>query len=365
MKNVLLIILAAFLSLNTYAQHTNHEQEEEHTEHTTDSHSETDHSNHAEEGGDYNPTPTIMHHIADANEVRIVRNIVLPLPVMIYNTTHNNWFFGMSSQFHPDSHGHGHETVGNYEMVESRVVPMDGSKYIDLSITKNVFWMLVGAFIIFFVFRAMAKAYKNRPNQAPSGLQGFMEPLVDFVDKEIARPFLGAKTGKYLPYLVAVFFFIWLLNIVGLISPLGNPNITGNIAVTASLTVFTFLIIQFSGNKHYWGHIFNPPGVPGWVKVILVPVEILGIFTKPFALMIRLFANITAGHILLLSLVSLIFIFGKAGESLGGSLVGIAISVPFTIFIFLIELLVAALQAYIFTMLSAVFIGQAIEEPHH
>lgn len=345
------------------AQPTEQQEEEVHTQENSTAH-DSDEQAHAD-SGEYDPTPTIMHHIADANEVRLVGNIVLPLPVMIYNTTHKNWFFGMSSQFHPDSHGHGHTTVGNYKMEGSRVVPTDGSGYIDLSITKNIFWMIMGSALLFFVFRATAQAYKKRPNQAPKGLQAFMEPIVEFVENDIARPFLGAKTHIYLPYLVAVFFFIWLFNVIGLLTPIGNPNITGNIAVTAALTMITFVIIQFSGNKHYWGHIFNPPGVPGWVKIILIPVEILGIFTKPFALMIRLFANITAGHILFLSLVSLIFIFGKAGESLGGSLVGIGISVPFTLFIFLIELLVAAIQAYIFAMLSAVFIGQAIEEPHH
>lgn len=400
-----------------HSQHgENHQTETHHSDAHGEEHSDahsTDHSDsHSEESGSYNPTPTIMHHIADANELHLFGNVALPLPVIMFNATNKKFMFGMSSQFEP-KHGDGTKEVGGYVMSHSRVkskknlalapevvkakaafatwksenaeilktdegkvalkeqkaklkaVTSKVDKVIDLSITKNVFWMILTAIGLFLLFRAVSKGYKKNRGKAPSGVQGVVEPIIVFIQDEIAKPYLGKKSGKYLPYLITVFFFIWALNLVGLISPFGNPNVSGNIAVTAALTVFTFFIILFSGNKHYWEHILWPPGIPAWVKPILVPVEILGIFTKPFALMIRLFANITAGHILLLSLVSLIFIFGNAGKSLGGSLVGIGISVPFTILIFLIELMVAALQAFIFTLLSAVFIGQAIEEPHH
>ncbi len=363
-RQVLIIFLVSFSSLLGFSQqHEETHQSEQEEAQATASHDAHAASGHGE-SGDWSPTPTIMHHIADANELRLVGNWVMPLPVMIYNQDHKSWFFGNSKQFAADAHGNGNNIVNGYEMVQSRVVPTDHSKYIDFSITKNVFWMIVASLLLYFMFRAVAKAYKQRPNQAPNGLQALIEPIVDFVRDDIAKPFLGKKTNKFLPYLTAVFFFIWLLNLIGLVGPFGNPNISGNIAVTAALTAFTFFIILFSANKQYWEHIFWPPGIPAWVKPILVPVEILGIFTRPFALLIRLFANITAGHILLLSLISLIFIFGKAGQSIPGTIVGVAISVPFTIFIFLIELLVAALQAFIFTMLSAVFIGQAVEDPH-
>lgn len=359
----LIFVLTAFISTG---QHT-----EEHEDHTENHALETEHSDaHQAEGGKYDPTPTIMHHIADANEWRLFKNVAIPLPVMIYNRDHKNWFFGMSNQFHPDSHGEGSTEVNGYKMAHSRVVPTDGSKYIDFSITKNVATLLFTSLLMLWLFISIAKAYKKREGQAPKGLQSFFEPLIQFVRDDIARPNLGKYTDKFLPYLLTVFFFIWFANMLGQIAPIGLPNLTGNIAVTAVLALFTMLITNFSGKKYYWKHIFDPMGkdMPPVGKAllypVLVPIEFAGIFLKPLALMIRLFANITAGHIIVMSLVSLIFVFGNAGQSLTGSLVGTGIAVPFTLFISVIELLVAFLQAFIFTILSAVFIGMAVEDGH-
>ena len=225
----------------------------------------------------------------------------------------------------------------------------------DFSITKNVLTLLIVAFIMLFIFLRLAKKYKKTKGQAPSGFQSLLEPIILFVRDDIAAPTIGKGYEKYMPFLLTVFFFIWIGNLLGL-TP-GAANLTGNIAVTAVLAIITFVITMMSTKKYYWGHIFNPPGIPFLIKIILVPVEIIGIFTKPFSLMVRLFANITAGHVIMLSLLSLIFIFKNA-------FIGIPVT-AFSIFMMTIELLVAALQAYIFTLLSAMYFGQAAEEAHH
>ena len=207
---------------------------------------------------------------------------------------------------------------------------------------------------MFLWFGGLARQYKK--NAVPKGFGRVLEPLVIYVRDEIAKPNISRdKYKRYLPFLLTVFFFIWINNLLGLI-PVLAPNLTGNIAVTMVLALFTLIITNVSGNRGYWGHILLPP-VPWWLYPIMIPVELIGIFTKPFALMIRLFANITAGHILILSLVSLIFIFKSVYMS--------ALSIPFMVFMNVLELLVAALQAYIFTLLSALFIGMATEEAHH
>lgn len=327
----------------------------------------------AAKSGEYDPVPMIMHHIADANDFNVLNlghhhAISIPLPIILYNLDKGTFFTGLSSMFHIDAHGNSENEVDGYKMEHSRVVPVDGSKYIDFSITKNVLTMLLVACIMFVVFFSAASAYKNRKGQAPKGVQGIIEPIVVFIKEQIADPNLGKKSDKYMPYLLTAFFFIWINNMLGLVPIFpGGANVTGNIAVTFTLAFFTFLLINFSGNKHYWGHIFWMPGVPLPMKPFLAIVEVIGIFTKPIALMIRLFANITAGHIIVLSLASLIFVFGKAGESFGGAMAGASLAVPFSLLIGMIELLVAFLQAFIFTMLSAVFIGLAIEEhaEHH
>ncbi|WP_054715092.1 F0F1 ATP synthase subunit A [Marinifilum fragile] len=194
-----------------------------------------------------------------------------------------------------------------------------------------------------------------------------MEPLILFVRDEIAKPAIGEKKyEKYMPFLLTIFFFIWLNNLMGLVPFIpGGANVTGNITITMVLALFTFIITTFSGNKNYWVHIFNTPGVPWWLKfpVPLMPlVELMGVFTKPFVLMVRLFANITAGHMIVLAFVSLIFIFGQISPMLGyGTSV---ISVLFVIFMDMLELLVALIQAYVFTLLSALYFGMATEEHH-
>ena len=218
--------------------------------------------------------------------------------------------------------------------------------------------MLMSVVLILFVFLKTASHYSKNGAVAPKGIASFMEPLIVFVRDDIAKVNIGEKKYmKFMPYLLTVFFFIWFNNLLGLIPWIGGANLTGNIAVTMVLAVFTLIITNINGNKGYWGHIFWMPGAPVPVKILLMPIELVGVLTKPFALMIRLFANITAGHIVVLSLLSLIFIFKSVGMS--------AVSVPFALFISVLELLVAFLQAYVFTMLSALFIGTAVADHEH
>jgi len=245
------------------------------------------------------------------------------------------------------------------------------TSFYDFSITKNVFTMLLGFVILFFMFRVAAKAYVTRRGQAPKGIQSLLEPIVLFIRDEVAVPFLGAKADKFLPYLLSVFFFIFGLNLIGQIPFFpGSGNVTGSLSVTCVLALFTFVITTINGNKHYWEHIVWMPGVPAWVKIILTPVEIMGIFIKPLTLMLRLFANITAGHIVMVIFVCLIFIFGGAptmdqAGGTTGSIVGTVMAVPLTMFMMAIELLVALIQAFVFCILSAAYISAAVEEAHH
>ncbi|NNC94545.1 MAG: F0F1 ATP synthase subunit A [Chitinophagales bacterium] len=311
------------------------------------------------EGEPYNPSADIMHHIADANEFHVFGDISIPLPVILYNQESGDFDMFMSSKFE-----HGAKEVNGYVLDHGQVVSASGHKFIDFSITKNVFTMLFASILMFILFVSIAKAYREREGKAPKGVQSFFEPLILFVRDEIAVPNLGHRADRFLPYLLTVFFFIWIVNMMGLIPIFpGSANVTGNIAVTLVLAFFTMLITNLSGNKYYWKHIFAPE-VPFWLWPIMVIVEMIGVIAKPFALMIRLFANITAGHIIILSLVSLIFVFGELGKNMGGAALGAGIAIPFVLFMNLIELLVAFLQAFIFTILSAVFIGLAVEEAH-
>lgn len=228
-------------------------------------------------------------------------------------------------------------------------------KPLDFSITKNVLSLLVVSAMLLFMFTSLAKSYKKGP--VPTGFGRILEPLIIFIRDEVAIPNIGEhKYRKYMGYLLTVFFLIWLLNLLGM-TPIGI-NVTGNIAVTVCLAIFTYIITQFSANKDYWGHIFWMPGVPVPMKIILAPIEILGTLTKPFALLIRLFANITAGHVVIMSLIAMIFV----GKNLAADM---PISLGLTLFISVIELLVAFLQAFIFTMLSSLFIGMAVQDHHH
>ena len=315
-------------------------------------------------GEEFNARETIIHHILDAHEWHLwdykdddgmLHPVSIPLPIILF--TNGNLDVFMSSAFH---HGESSVTKGDreYVMDHNHIVEKSGLSVLDFSLTKNAASIVIAALILFFLFRSAAKKYKNG-NLQPSGIAGFMEPLIVFVKEDIAIPNLGEKNYKrFLPYLLTLFFFIWFINLLGLIPFFpGGANVTGNIAVTLVLAVFTMILVNVNGNKGYWKHVFAPPGVPLWMYPIMIPVELVGIISKPFALMVRLFANITAGHIVILSLISLIFIFKSV-------FAGFA-AVPMALFISVLELLVAALQAYIFTLLTALFIGLAVQEEHH
>ena len=252
------------------------------------------------------------------------------------------------------------------EHAEAELVPADGGAIlVDFSITRHLVFAILGALIVAAIFISLARRYERGEGRetAPKGtFQNLFETLVVFVRDEIARPNLGDKYRKFLPYLLTAFFFILTCNLLGLV-PFG-ATATSNLMVTAVLAVFTFVATQVFASKDHWKHVFWPPGVPTFVKPILIPVEFLGLFTKPFALAIRLFANMTAGHLVILSLIGLIFSFTELfGEGVGW---GVApVSVGFALFIYLLELLVSFIQAYIFTMLSALFIGMALAEHEH
>ena len=344
----------------------------------------------AEEHGEkkFNASEVIFGHISDAHDWHFFSvgetHVSLPLPVILYSPERGVSVFS-SSAFH-----HGHEAHEGYRLVtphykealaasgmseeevkklkNDKIVPVTADdkidtavKVYDFSITKNVLSMLLSVVILLLLMTSVAKKYrKTGTTTAPTGFQNALEPVITFVRDEVAKPNLGHKYMRYMPLLLTVFFFIWVNNLLGLLP--GGANFTGNIAVTACLAVVSFIVMIFSGNKHFWGHLFNPPGVPFGVKCLLVPIEIISLFIKPIALMIRLFANILAGHIIILSIISMIFIFGALNKIAGIGFV--PVSLAFSVFMFFLELLVAAIQAFIFTNLTAVFIGQAVEEGH-
>ena len=286
-------------------------------------------------------------------------NVSIPLPVILYSE--GSWDIFMSSAF---NHGKSKVAKGEriYKIEHHHIVEENNVDFVNLSITKNVASMLLSVIILFFVLMRTTRGYKNK-KESPKGVQSFLEPLILFVIDDIIKSNIGPKYKKYTMFLLTVFFFILVNNLLGL-TP-GAANVTGNISVTFVLSVFTFVIITFSANKGYWKHIVKPPGTPIPLLPIMIPIEIFGVFTKPFALMIRLFANITAGHIIIFSLISLIFVASNNGENVIAGWSVAPISVLFVLFIFLIEILVAFLQAYIFTLLSAVFIGLAVKEEDH
>jgi F-type H+-transporting ATPase subunit a len=280
-----------------------------------------------------------------------------------------------SSHFH-----HGHEAYRGFAICheeglkKGRIVKVDeegnrveNASFFDISITKNVLSLFIGFAVILILFISMAKGYSKRGVAAPKGIARAVEPLILFVRDDIARPAIGHRNERYLPFLLTVFFFIFLNNLLGLIPFFpGGANLTGNISVTLVLALFTFVIVNVSANKSYWKHIVNTPGVPWWLKIplpLMPIVELVGVITKPIVLTIRLFANITAGHIICLGFISLIFIFGQMKPAAGYSV--LPVSVFFYIFMGLLELLVAFIQAFVFTLLSAIYIGMAIEEHHH
>lgn len=305
----------------------------------------------------FDPGDMILHHIGDAHEWHFFDGHygTLYLPVILYSEERGFDVFS-SANFYNEAH----ETVpyNGYMLDHGHIYTLEGEEVTDLSITKNVASMFLSAIIMLVVFVSIANRYKSNSMQAPKGLQSFLEPIIMFVRDEIALPNIGPKYARFLPFLLTLFFFIWINNLLGLLP--GAANVTGNIAVTMVLAVLVLIITLVNGNKNYWGHIFNTPGVPWWLKTVLpiMPiVEFIGVFTKPFSLMVRLFANITAGHIIILSLFSLIFIFQSVAIG--------PVSVAFATFMYFLELFVALLQAYIFTLLAAMYFGGAVEEHHH
>jgi F-type H+-transporting ATPase subunit a len=365
--------------------------------------------------GGYDPVSTVMHHIADANEFHVWKGVHIPLPVILYAPGHG-WTTGLSSMFE-----HGHTAVDGYVLNHGRVnriadpafptgkvhiddivhkaeevggkekdiyyavyagqpykldapSTVDGgllgggiTSFYDFSITKNVFTMILAAILLIWLFTAVARGYVRNAGKAPSGIQSFMEVFFVFIRDEVTKPMIGEKHyERFQPFIMTLFFFILFCNLLGLIPFFpGGSNVTGNLAVTLTLAVFAFLVVNLNGKRDYWEHVFWMPGIPAWVKIILTPVEIMALFIKPFSLMIRLFANISAGHIIILSLIGLIFLFGNNGQSVGGAAGGAVIGGLFTAFMNLIELLVAFLQAFIFAILTASYIGAAVEEHHH
>lgn len=321
----------------------------------------------------------IVEHVIDAHEWHIASfghtHVSIPLPVILLHEGRLHAF--CSSRFH-----HGHDAYNGFRLMtegshKGKIVSVSvdeagheviGEKMpLDFSITKNALSLLMSSLLIGVLFVLIARSYRRNRGHAPKGLQSLVEPLIVFVRDDIAKASIGKHYEKFTPFLLTIFFFIFLNNLLGLVPFFpGGANVTGNISVTAVLALFTFVITTFVGNKAYWTHIFNAPGVPWWLKlpVPLMPVvELVGVFTKPFVLMVRLFANITAGHIIILGFMSLIFIFGNMHVAMGYGVS--AVSVAFAVFMGLLECLVALIQAYVFTLLSAIYFGMATEEHHH
>ncbi len=377
-----------FFTTPAVAQHDNH-TEETHTEeaheetHKADTHAEDHsdapgashdaHGSHGEGSADLDDAEyrkgvvkeTIDHHLVDSYDFHITDGVGFPLPVILFDD-------GLKV-FSSSAFNHGHDVAevdGNYYVLHhSKIYKTDAkgslefdadhhptnAMPLDFSITKNVFMILVMAIFMFFLFRGMAKTYVSG-SSLPKKAGRFLEPIIVYVRDEIAIPNIGEKHyKKYMSYLLTVFFFIWFLNLVGM-TPLGI-NVTGNIAITFALSLMTFVITQVSGKKDYWMHIFWMPGVPVLIRPVLAIIELIGLVVKPFSLMIRLYANMLAGHVVIISILGLIYIFGSWAAS--PAFAGL------TLFLSVLELLVAALQAYIFTMLTSLYFGAAVEEHDH
>ncbi len=326
----------------------------------------------------FEPGAFIFDHIGDAYDWHLFdiggKHYSVPLPVILYTREKGLNIF-MSHKFE-----HGYASYRGFRIITDgpekgkiRVVREDGTidpdaaKPLDLSITKNVTGMFFAALLMMAIFLTVGRSYRRNPMSPPRGVQSLFEPLILFVVNDLVKPAIGEKKYvRFLPYLLTLFFFIWINNMLGLIPifPMG-ANVTGNISVAAGLAVTSFLVINLSGNRLYWQHIFNTPHVPLLLKLpipIMPVIEIVGMLTKPFVLMIRLFANITAGHIITMGFFTLIFIFGEVSPAFGYG--GSVLSVGFGIFITFLELLVALIQAYVFTLLTALFIGMAVDDGH-
>lgn len=321
----------------------------------------------------------IIDHIVDSHDWHIATightHITIPLPIILFDE--GKLIVFSSAKFH-----HGEDAYKGYKIESDRkagkgkivkVIPgtmetdKTAARPLDFSITKTVVGIIISFIVLLLVFFPVARAYKRNAGHAPKGMQSLLEPVILFIRDDIAEPSIGKHYKRFMPFLLTLFFFIFFSNLIGLFPFFpGGANVTGNIAVTLVLAAFTFIITTFIGNRSYWLHIFNPPGVPWWLKFplpLLPLIELAGVFIKPFVLMVRLFANITAGHIIVLGFVSLIFIFANMNPALG---YGVSpVSVLFSVFISLLELLVAFIQAYVFTMLSALYFGMATEDHGH
>lgn len=315
-------------------------------------------SSDSSEGEKFDPSEMINHHIGDSHSWEIFHGLSVHLPVIVYSSEKGLDIF--SSHHFYDEH-HNVVPYNGYVMEHEHITLENGHHVLDISITKNVFFLFINATILLLIFFSVARGYKKNVGKAPRGVQSFFEPIIIYVRDEIVKPNVGPKYEKYLPFLLTLFFFIWFGNLLGLLP--AAANLTGNIAVTMTLSVMVLLITVFSGRSYYWSHIFDPLGhsMPWIAKIplyfILWPIEIIGIITKPFALMIRLFANITAGHIIILSIISLTFIAQSLMVGIGASLFATVMN--------MLELFVALLQAYVFTLLASMYFGQAVEEGHH
>lgn len=309
-------------------------------------HEETD-------GGKLNVSELIIHHVLDDHVWHFADGFVLPLPIIVYSSEKGLDIFS-SANFYDDHHNL--VPYNGYKLDHNHIYLTDSGKpVLDLSITKNVALLFINAAIMLLVFITVARSYRKNAGKAPRGMQSFFEPVILFVRDEIAKPNIGDHYQKYFPYLLTLFFFILFGNLLGLIP--GSGNLTGNIAVTMVLAIITFIITNISGNRNYWSHIFWTPGLPFVLRPIILMVELVGVFTKPISLLIRLFVAITAGHIVLLALLALTFAFQSYWVGLG--------STAIVLFISLIEIMVAAIQAYVFTLFSALYIGMATAKHEH
>lgn len=352
-KQFLLIIVLFFASAKTNAQ---------------EEHGTTTSLNHHEK---FEAGKTIIGHVADNHQWHLWGHLAIPLPVIV-KTDKGIEVFSSAHFGHEGEEVYKGENY-NYTTKEGNIIIVDDNTIEnkeatatlwDFSLTKNTVALFVSMLLMVWIFLSVAKAYKTNKGKAPKGLQSLVEPLILFVRDDIAKPSIGDKRyQRFMPFLLTVFFFIWINNLVGLIPffPFG-ANVTGSISVAMTLAAFVLIITFVVANKHYWHHVFAMPGVPAWVLIILTPIEILGLVLRPFVLMIRLFANITAGHIIALAFFSLIFIFGEM--SVGAGLGVSVLSLVFTVFMGALELLVAFLQAYVFTLLSAIYFGAAVDEGH-
>lgn len=401
-----------------------HDDHATHDDHSNDAHAEDDHGSCGMHlSSEYDAGATAFHHIADQN-VYSIGPWHVNLPIFVYDAKDGFKGGWTTSKFHPDTHGNGeyaHEgfilyngvikkvidpsfptgtvKLGHHKVFYNKEVPAEGGKaldkfyacyndklyeaesertidfglfgggwtsFIDFSITKNVVTMIATLLFAMFFFYRIRKSYITRDGLAPTGSQNFFEIIFEFMRDEVMKPFIGHDWERFMPFVMSLFFAILLLNLIGQVPIFGNPNVTGQLAFTFVLAIFVFFIVNINGKKDYWGHVFNMPGVPWPIKfLIITPVEIMGLFLKPITLMLRLFGNIAAGHMVIVIFVGLIFIFGQSGANIGagsGAAIGSAL---LSIFMMAIELLVAFIQAFVFALLTSSYIGAAVEEHDH